>query len=234
MAKETDKCEVCGTLLESGVERRLTCQNCGLEFKARVACPAGHYICDACHSRDALVVMRAYLKGTKERNPFVMADTMLSNPAFNMYGPEHHVLVPAVLVAAARNNGCKKADGSDVADHDLEECFNRSSQIPGGWCGFYGACGAGIGAGVATSVLARATPSTSASRSAANRATSEALSRIADDLEHCCKRSTRLAIAVGLASIREVTGCSMDFDPGPCPFAGRNPKCEGAACQFFR
>lgn len=220
-------------LLESGDATALTCMYCGKTFTARVRCPAGHYICDDCHARDAVEVLRSYLTATSEKDPYVMVDTLLQHPAFKMYGPEHHVLVPAVLLTAARNNGCKKTDGQEITVKDLDESISRASKIPGGWCGFYGACGAGIGAGVAVSVLSKATPSTHAARSIANRATSKALSRVADDLEHCCKRSARIAIDVALDMLQEILGCAMRFSPAACPFSAKNPKCEKAACPFF-
>ncbi len=237
MNEETDKCEACGKHLVSidgGTgTKSMQCMYCKQVFDAKIYCPAGHYVCDACHARGTTEVMKAYLFSTAETDPFVMADTLLKHPAFKMYGPEHHVLVPAVVVTAAKNAGCKKPGGQPITDADIDECIARSGKIPGGWCGFYGACGAAIGAGVATSILTRATPSTSRTRTLANRATSKALGLVADDIEHCCKRATKLAITVAVETLKEALGCTLDFKPGPCPFSSENTKCQRVACPFF-
>ncbi|MFX0057745.1 MAG: DUF5714 domain-containing protein [Candidatus Hodarchaeota archaeon] len=93
-----------------------------------------------------------------------------------------------------RNNCAKKPNRDEISLLDLKEAIGRASKIPGGWCGFYGPCGAGIGSGVAISIFTGATPSTNIPRSLANEITSRSLLKIADNLEHCCKRSLKLNI----------------------------------------
>mgnify|MGYP002869165356 CR=1 FL=1 len=64
-------------------------------------------------------------------------------PQVHMHGPEHHGIVPCVLLTAYRNNG-----GEVDLPSSLREAVRRAKQVPGGTCGYWGACGAAIGAGI--------------------------------------------------------------------------------------
>jgi hypothetical protein len=68
-----------------------------------------------------------------------------------------------------------------VPDGALETVLKRSSKVPGGWCGYYGACGAAVGVGIAVSALTGATPLKGQERSLALAATAFALSHMVDD-----------------------------------------------------
>ena len=61
----------------------------------------------------------------------------------HMHGPEHHVMVGAALLTAYKNAG-----GNIELKDALIEMMHRGKAVPGGACGFWGACGAGISAGM--------------------------------------------------------------------------------------
>lgn len=67
-----------------------------------------------------------------------------------MHGPEHHFLVPAVLLAAYHNvlgsPREKKAEALKLAKA-------RGMVIPGGWCGICGCCGGAVGTGVFFAII---------------------------------------------------------------------------------
>ena len=71
--------------------------------RALARCENGHYVCDRCHSLGADDAIEQVLCTTKETDPVMMAITLMQKPAVNMHGPEHHFLVPAVLLAAYCN-----------------------------------------------------------------------------------------------------------------------------------
>ena len=58
-----------------------------------------------------------------------------------MHGPEHHIMVGAALLTAYKNAG-----GEIDLQQALVEMMSRGRSVPGGACGFWGACGAGISA----------------------------------------------------------------------------------------
>ena len=80
--------------------------------------------------------------------------TLMRNPNVKMHGPEHHFLVPAVLLVAYYN--IKKDPKQKTTK--IRMATKRSSQILGGFCGFYGNCGAAVVTGIFVSLIIDATP----------------------------------------------------------------------------
>ncbi len=237
MEKKFDKCEICGSPLiystsEEGY-KSLPCEFCGNIFNTNIYCDKGHYICNECHMKGPLEIIEKTCEQTDLKDPFILADKIMKHPKFKVYGPEHHALVPAVILTALKNNNIKKPNSDNITIKDIKEGIKRGSKIPGGYCGFYGACGAGIGAGIATSIFTGGTPSENIPRSLANEATSRTLEKIADNLEHCCKRSVRLSICETLKFFKEKFNINLDYSPFRCPFSEINPKCEGENCPIY-
>ncbi|MHA1146231.1 MAG: DUF5714 domain-containing protein [Candidatus Helarchaeota archaeon] len=237
MIEEHDKCEICGENLTLITEHdkitKAECYFCKEEKETQIICPNGHYICDECHAKGALDVIADFCGTTDLIDPFEIADEIMKHPNFKVYGPEHHALVPAVVMTSLKNLKCKNQLGEVATNKHVMEAMRRGSKIPGGWCGFYGNCGACVGSGIAMSVFMGATPSKDIPRSIANRTTSRALARNADDLEHCCKRSVKYGICEALTTIKEHFDCKIDFDPKSCRFSPMNDKCEKEKCPFF-
>ena len=57
----------------------------------------------------------------------------------------------------------------------IPQSLNRGKAVPGGVCGFWGACGAGISAGMFISIISGATPLKNEPWGLANKMTSKAL-----------------------------------------------------------
>ncbi|MHA1334412.1 MAG: DUF5714 domain-containing protein [Promethearchaeota archaeon] len=178
-------------------------------------------------------IIEKFCNQTNIKDPFEIADKIMAHPKFSIYGPEHHVLVPAVILTILRNNDIKKPNGTDITLKEIKEAIRRASKVPGGWCGFYGACGAGIGSGIAISIFTSATPAKDKERTLANKMTAHSLSKIADNLEHCCKRSVKIAIMEALAFLKEEFNIKLNFNPKNCIFSDKNDKCEKDNCLFY-
>jgi hypothetical protein len=227
--QSAENCGVCGkALIYSPEAELLKCDFCGKTEPARIYCPDGHYICDSCHSRKALDVLREVLSSTTSTNPSEILERVLSHPSVPLHGPEHHAIVPAVIVAAVKNAGYPVPEGA------LEKAIDRGSKIPGGWCGFYGACGAAIGVGTAVSVLTSATPLTGKTRTLANEATSLALNRMLDEGPRCCKRASRRATDAAVEFLEKRMDIVLD-KPGKitCYYAPRNRECILNNCEYY-
>ena len=121
----------------------------------------------------------------------------------------------------------------DEVREEIQEAIKRSSKVPGGWCGFYGSCGAGMGSGVAISIFTGATPATDYPRTLANQITSRSLNKIADNLEHCCKRSVKLSIFETLTFLKEIFDIELGYTYSKCIFSLKNDKCEKEKCPIF-
>ena len=228
MASRID-CGVCGQPLVYATEpRAMQCNFCGREDKTLIYCPVGHYVCDACHSKAAVEVLRQVLETTSLTDPLAILELVMAHPSVPMHGPEHHAIVPGIIIAAVRNAGYAVPKGA------IEKSLERASEVPGGWCGLYGDCGAAVGVGIAISVLTSATPLTGPQRSLALRATSTALARMLDDQPRCCKRASRIAIQVAVDFLKERLNIVLPQSVNPhCTYAFRNKQCAKEQCPFY-
>ncbi|MFX0071902.1 MAG: DUF5714 domain-containing protein, partial [Candidatus Hermodarchaeota archaeon] len=116
--KKKDKCEICGKDLVYALTpeeyKDLECEFCGKLFNSNIFCEDGHYICDSCHSKGPIEVIEEICETTNIKDPFMLADTIMKHPKFKMYGPEHHVLTPAVILTVLRNNDILKPNGDKI------------------------------------------------------------------------------------------------------------------------
>lgn len=226
-----NNCFTCGAeLVYSDILKRAECVLCGNEYEINVACENGHYVCDSCHTMDAKDVINSVCSTTELDNPVALANHLMNMPSFKMHGPEHHILVPAVLVAAYCNAvGLQKERSSMVST-----AIKRSSVIPGGFCGFQGACGAGIGTGVAISVITGANPVSTKSWSMANKMTANALNVIADNGgPRCCKRDVYISLLEASQYIQEHLGVALTTSDVKCRYNMLNKECRMEACLFY-
>lgn len=121
-------CLICGAELvynSLGTERR--CAVCGRESAGNAVCANGHYVCDECHAYGAFAAIIPELYKSREKNPLLLFDSVMDLPSVHMHGPEHHIIVPLVLLTALRNNG-----GDISYDEAMREAYKRASKLPGG------------------------------------------------------------------------------------------------------
>jgi hypothetical protein len=227
--ESVNNCGVCARPLVYATESiTKTCAICGQEGKTNIYCPAGHYVCDVCHSKAAIEVLKKVLASTKSADPALIIEQVMAHPSVPMHGPEHHAIVPAAIITAVRNAGYPVPDGA------IEKALERASKVPGGWCGLYGDCGAAVGVGIAVSVLTNATPLTGKERSLALGATSFALSRMLDGQPRCCKRASREAVEAGVEYLKDKLGIKLEKSTGSsCTYTVRNQQCAKKECSYY-
>ena len=228
--KKIEACLVCGEpLVYYETAREMICVYCGRTFPSNAACEAGHFVCDACHSRKAVENILAYCGSCESRDPVAIAKALMADPFVHMHGPEHHVLVGAALLTAWHNSS-----GQGDFPAALAELARRGEQVPGGACGFWGCCGAAVSAGIFFSVAAGATPLAGESWGLANRATAAALQAIGDiGGPRCCKRDSFTAILQAAELCRRELGVDMDLpERVVCGFFPQNRECLGRRCPY--
>ncbi len=98
---------------------------------------------------------------------------MMGMPSCHIHGPEHHTMVGCALLAAYKNAG-----GDVDLNTALAEMHKRAKQVPGGSCGFWGACGAGVSTGMFVSIAAKSTPLAEKAWGLSNQMTAKALDAI--------------------------------------------------------
>lgn len=226
-----ENCLICGAPLVYLAEAELReCAVCHRRLPANAGCEAGHFVCDECHSMGALSFLVPLLLESKEKSPQRLLETVMSYPGVHMHGPEHHSIVPCVLLTAYRNCG-----GALDLPRALREAARRGKQIPGGSCGYMGACGAAVGAGIFASVALGASPLSGENWALPQLLTGECLRRnAAIGGPRCCKRTSRTAISAGVRFAEERLGVTMEDELIPCAYTGHNSECLKSACPYHR
>ena len=225
-------CMVCGKplrYLESPEEHE--CAYCHRVQPASAVCEDGHFVCDRCHSLGAEDAIEQYCTRATETDPVRMAITLMQHPVVNMHGPEHHFLVPAVLLAAY----CTVTGTPDKKAQMIATARDRSGTIRGGACGFMGDCGAAVGVGIFVSLVTGATPLSHREWQQANLAVAKSLETIAlHGGPRCCKRNTFLAIQGAVAFVQEPLGVTIPLDRNvSCRFYAMNRECRTTDCPFY-
>lgn len=224
-------CLLCGAaLVYAGQARPVVCALCGEGMVSQAVCSGGHFVCDRCHGLPALDLIEQSCRASSETDPVRLAESLMRNPAVKMHGPEHHFLVPAVLITAY----CS-VHGDHGKAEKLKAARHRAGDVKGGFCGSHGTCGAAMGAGIACSVLTGATPLAKDEWRLANLMTAACLTAIGEaGGPRCCKRDTYLALLAGreFLNLRLSAGIPEGKQP-VCAHSDDNRECLAALCSFF-
>jgi hypothetical protein len=223
-------CLVCGAALEYRDQAAaVRCSYCDAAAESPVACREGHFVCDPCHAAPARELIERACLASRSTDPVALSTALMHHPSLKLHGPEHHFLVPAVLLTALCN-----ARGDEASlPRLLTEARRRSDAVPGGSCGFQGACGAGVGVGIFASAATGATPLARATWGLANQATGRALTVIGGvGGPRCCKRTTWLALLTGIRFAREHLGVRLPGRGAACAWSEVNAECLEQACPF--
>ena len=224
-----NECLICKAPLEYlQADTMMECAICHRREASKTRCVNGHYVCSDCHTRGMDQIFAVCTNETS-RNPFVILEKMMNLPFCHMHGPEHHVMVGAALLTAYRNAG-----GSIDLQAALAEMYSRGKAVPGGACGFWGACGAGVSAGMYISIVTASTPLATRAWGLSNRMTSKALGKIGEiGGPRCCKRDSYLAIMAAVQFTQEELGVAMETQTVHCTRSDMNSQCIRARCPFY-
>jgi hypothetical protein len=162
------------------------------------------------------------------KSPVRILEKMMSLDFCHMHGPEHHVMVGAALLTAYRNAG-----GALALESALTEMYRRGKQVPGGACGFWGACGAGISSGMFVSIITKSNPLANEEWGFSNKMTAKSLESIGKiGGPRCCKRDSFLAIKTAVEFVRENLGIKMEESGIICDYSAKNNQCIKERCPF--
>ena len=225
-----DECLICKASLEYLEEDILMeCEVCHKKEYSKTRCVNGHYVCSECHTKGMDSIIGVCLQ-TSSKNPIEIMEKLMSMEFCHMHGPEHHVMVGAALITAYKNAG-----GNVELDKALSEMYRRGKEVPGGACGFWGACGAGISSGIFMSIITKATPLATEAWGLSNQMTSRALGKIGEiGGPRCCKRDSYLAILEAVNFTKEKLGICMEIKEVRCTHFSKNNQCLKKQCPFHR
>ena len=225
----TEECLICKAPLEYlAQDEMMKCVICGKEEHSKTRCINGHYVCSACHTQGMDSILGLCLSESS-KDPLAILEKMMAMPFCHMHGPEHHVMVGAALLTAYKNAG-----GELDLPKALQEMYRRGKAVPGGACGFWGACGAGISAGQFMAIATQSTPLAQEPWGLSNRMTSKALGSIGEvGGPRCCKRDSYLAILAAIDFAAEHLQVQMEKTTPVCTRSHLNNQCIGKRCPFM-
>lgn len=226
-----NNCLVCGGKIIYHQEvQESECFFCHNKFTANAICENGHYICDQCHSKSAFDIIMNYCLHTKSKNPQKIAEDLMRHPAVHMHGPEHHVLVPSALLAAYHNAG-----GNIDLVIALQKAQTRGQKLPGGICGLWGSCGAGVGTGIFFSIITENSPLKEETWGMGNTMTAKSLKAIGKTGgPRCCKRDSYTAILTAIDYTAQVLNITMEKPQQiHCNFNHLNNECIKERCHYY-
>ena len=223
-----EECLICKAPLEYLTQdEMMECAICHKQELSKTRCTAGHYVCSECHTQGMDSIFGLCLSETS-RDPIAILEKMMSMPFCHMHGPEHHVMVGAALLTAYKNSG-----GDINLPNALQEMYSRGKAVPGGVCGFWGACGAGVSTGQFVAIATASTPLAVEPWGLSNQMTAKALESIGKvGGPRCCKRDSYLAILAAIAFAAEHLHVHMETSVPVCTRSGQNNQCIGKRCPF--
>jgi hypothetical protein len=225
-------CLICGLPLKYELtESRLHCSICGSLQSTAVKCVNNHFVCDDCHSVPGNDWIQQICAKSDQTDPFELSVKLMENPVIKMHGPEHHYLVPAVMLTVFYNSRGE----TDKKENALLQARKRAEKVPGGFCGFCGNCGAAVGTGIFLSIILGANPVSEESWRLCNLMTAESLMLVAENGgPRCCKRDTFLSIQSGIAFLRKHLNFDLgSFDQPVCTFSDKNKQCRLQDCPYY-
>ncbi len=222
-------CMVCGAeLAYLKVDETRSCHYCGQLMSANAQCANEHFVCDFCHQTDAIKIIRHICLHSQEKNAAILMQTVRSHPNFHKHGPEHHSLMPAVILTTLRNTG------HDISDEQINTGIERGQTIIGGACAFLGICGAAIGTGIAFSVLMAASPYDGNKRQLVQRLTQKVLGKIASyNAPRCCQRDCWIALQEASKLLQNNFRKTFEIDPIVCDQFSENKECIYDQCPLW-
>ena len=224
-----EECLICKAPLEYlDADELMECAICHQKQRSKTRCVNGHFVCDECHTKGLDGIIAVCLHSTSA-NPIVLLEEMMAMPSCHMHGPEHHTMVGSALLTAYKNAG-----GEIDLQAALSEMQRRGKQVPGGACGYWGACGAGISAGMYISIALKSTPLAKEAWGLSNRMTAKALEAIGKNGgPRCCKRDSYLAITEAVKFTREHLGVNMELCDIRCSRSHLNNQCLREECAYY-
>lgn len=223
-----DMCPFCNETTEKGTPTETACTICGKRFVTDKVCSKGHAVCIPCSSNADEMIRQICLKNDS-KNPVEILERLMSLPQIPMHGPIHHRLVGSALLSAYRNSG-----GELDLEYALDDLKWRSSNVPGGACGEWGCCGAGVSAGMTLGIILDNGPMEREKWPIPMRLTSRTLASISSvHGPRCCKRDSYFTMVEAIKFISENLDVDMELpEKIVCTRRSNNRQCIGSDCPF--
>jgi hypothetical protein len=229
---EDKTCILCGEKMTKLPEDlHIRCDYCGKIGTVNLQCENSHYICTVCNNIPALEFIKSECLAYKGIDPIELAVRIMNSPIIRMHGPEHHFIVPAVLLTCIHN---LQKDENSLAER-LEVAVLKTNIENPNVCSFAGGtCGAAIGAGIFLKIFTKIKPIDEDEWSLSNILVAECLKNVSElHLPRCCKRDTYISLQTTAAFLEERFALKLPVSEAKCTFSLRNQSCGHEQCHFY-
>lgn len=147
-----------------------------------------------------------------------------------MHGPLHHVMAPLAFLMAYR------AKWGEPSVEAIEKAVSEASELKGGICASWGACGAAVGMGIAYAAILGATPLRGEPRGRAQAVVAATMRRLAElRAARCCRRDSLVALEVACELSSELLPHPLaTFFREECDQVYANRECIGQDCSWHK
>ena len=166
--------------------------------------------------------------------PAELVEEVMADPRCPAFGPIHHFIVGATLLACWRNAE-NAPDREALLRTDLDEMAARSSCVPGATCARWGVCGAAASAGMAYAIVRGNAPLRAEGWQEGQLMVSDLLALVArSGSPRCCKRDSRVVAAAAVPYFNKLGGPQMaERTTTPtCASFAQNSVCMGPRCPY--
>ena len=229
--KMASGCMVCGAPITYLSEpKEVACAYCEKTFSANALCERGHFVCDTCHLKDGLKAIEHICLETRETDMLSLLEDIRRHPAIPVHGPEHHAMVPGIVLSTFRNLG------GDISHATISEGIKRGSTIAGGHCAFMGVCGAAVGVGISFSLILDANPLKPSERKTVQTVTQAVLAEIAKlKAARCCQRDSWIALKKAAELSKTILPITLLAKASVvCRQRKTNKDCLGSDCPLLK
>jgi len=174
------------------------------------------------------------LMANRSACPGDVLEEIMADPRCDAFGPVHHFVVGAVLLACWRNAQAL-SNRDEALRADLEELAVRAKSVPGATCARWGVCGAAASAGMAYAIVRENAPLKAEGWSEGQLVVADLLSAIARlGAPRCCKRDSRVAVKEAIAHFNRLGGAVLEEQATLpiCATMHANTACMGPSCPW--
>ena len=230
--KEITTCVLCGEELkeiEPSIEAN--CDFCGKLGILSHSCESLHYICNECLAISAEDFIKKTCLSYEGTDPIALAVEIMNSPVINIYGPQHHFIVPAVILTCVHNTLgqhemlAKKIEFTEtIANLETPKSCSYNA----------GMCGAAIGTGIFLKIFLAIEPGSDDEWSLSDTLIAESMKVIAArGGTRCCKSDTYVSIEVAVNFLKEKFAIELPLSEAKCTFSVRNRTCKRENCNFY-
>jgi len=228
---EYEGCLICGEeLISFSKSVDMHCVFCGKTEKATTHCNQMHFVCDDCQHLSASDVVKSICLKSTKHDPISLAVEIMRSPAIKMHGPEHHFMVPAVLLTCVNNkyhnveNLAEKIDLAERIAHERVPICSYDLKM----------CGASIGTGVFLELYEGLDTHYEDEWSLPNQMIAASLKKIGENKgPRCCKRDTYISLQGAVDFLYEKFAIELPRSEAKCTFSLRNNSCMREECNFY-